>query len=331
MDNNKTAEGRVIPAPTGVFDVNTPKKPNPSSNTTGVFPVDGAAPKSVSEKTLRKRLARLAASRPVLVLAILLSVSALLTAFRGYFWPVTAVLTVSRALSAAAVWTVYLTAGKKGGRFLAALPLYATVFSAVVLLFLAVFIFCAMFGKMVLVSGSGAVALVRLAYSAKLWSVVPALVYIVIAYCLYLFARHQRLLCCNIRDGLIYGFPFENGYKGFLRSCIIVAIVLPVLQIMRGFTGSFAEYELLSSGAAALFDKLFLSQLNYWLNLFGVFVHSAALLAAGSIAVKYAAVVKKYKAQKEARREAKRAERMGEKAKETENKMPLPETNSASV
>lgn len=304
MDNNKTTEGIKVSAPTGVFDVN-----RINADTTAVFPTEHGAHKPVSEKTLRKRLARLCASRSVLALAVLLSLSALLTVFRGYYLPITLLLTVGRVLSAAAVWTLCLTAGKKGGRLLAALPLYVTIARAVALLFGAVFIFCGMFGKMVLLGGSGAVNLVRTVYGAGMWAVIPALACIVAAYCFYLFARHERLLCCNIRDGLTYGFAFEGGATGFLRSSIAAAVAFPVLQVIRGVVGTFGKYELFSDGAAKLLDKLFISQSNYWVNFLGILVHSAALILAGTLAVKYSATVKKYKAQKEARKEAKNAEK----------------------
>ena len=302
MDNNKTTVGQAFPAPTGVFEANRPQQTN-----TGMFPVEGSGHKAVSEKTLRKRLARLASSRPVLALCILLSVSTFLTAFRGYFLPVTLLLTLGRGLFAAAAWMIYLTAGKKGSGFLAALPLYATASICVVLLFFAVFIFSGMFGKMVLVSGDSAEELVRLIYSAKLWAIVPALAFVTAAYCLYLFARHQRLLFCNIRDGLIYGFPFENGYGGFVRACITVAVALPCVHIVSGIIGTFGSYEVLSSGAAELFDRIFLSDSGYWLNLLGVLVHSSALITAAVVAMRYGTVVKKYKEQRELYKAAKKA------------------------
>ena len=303
MEENKNTNGQQTTSATGIFDIDKKTKTKPMDMVqagTGVFPIDRDAPKNISEQTLKKRLARFAASRLVFGLAFLLSASAVLTAVRGYFWPVTLTLTLGRALAATAVWVVYASAGKKGSRLLAALPLYMTMASALMFVLLGVFVFCAMFGKMFLFSGDVAVDLVRSAHSAGLWAVLPALVYIMVAYCMYLFKRHERQLCCNIRDGLIYGFPFENGYTGFMRSCIVTACVLPAIHIARGVIGSFSNFGALSNGAAAFYDKLFMSEYNYWLALVGVLVHSAALVVAAVVGGRYASIVKKYKEQKEA-------------------------------
>ncbi len=301
MEDYKGSGTQQGSPPTGVFDIpiNTQTKPMDKvvPSDTGVFPTVGTTPKNISEKTLKKRLARLAASRPVLLLAVLLTVSAVLTALRGYFWPVTVTLTAGRALAALAVWLIYGSAGKKGSSLLAALPLYMTIVSCGVYVLLGVFVFCAMFGKMFLLSGDTAVDLVRSAHSAGLWAVPSALAFFMAAYCLYLFKRHERLLCCNIRDGIKYGFPFEKGSGAFMRCCVIAAVVLPVLHIGRGVIGSFTGFEVLGK-AAAFYDKLFIDQLNYWLSFVGILVHSAALIMAGAVGNRYSAVVKRYKAQR---------------------------------
>lgn len=301
MEDNKFSDTKQISPPTGVFDVpkDAPTRPMELVGTgTGVFPAEGASHKNISEKTLKKRLARLAASPLVLSLAVLMSVSAVMTALRGYFWPVTATLTAGRALAATALWLIYATAGKKGGRLLAALSLYMAVIGVTVFSLMGVFTFCAMFGKLFLFGGENAVQLVRTAHSAGLWSVVPALVFFVIAYCLYLFKRHERLITCNVRDALLYGFPFEKGNVGFMSSCVVTAFVFTALQIASGAVGSFSCFESLGKEGAALFDKLFMSNISYWLNFLGVLVHSAALLVAGVAGNRYSAIVKKYKLQK---------------------------------
>jgi len=315
-DRKLSVEGGAEPIPaaeasTGVFDLQNTSTMDFDKYQTGVFTVDGGTHRGVSEKTLKRRLARLAASRSVLVLAIMLSVTTVFTALRGYYWPVTLLLTAGRALEAVAVWMLYLTAGKKGGSLLAALPLYVPITYATCLVFFGVFLFSGMFGKLILFNTSGGVNMVRLTRDAQLWTIIPVLLCFITAYCVYLFNRHERQLCCNIRDGLKYAFPFENGYKAFTRCCITVAVLLPVLQILRGFVGTFAEVSYVADRAAPLFDKLFLSEINYYLNLVGICVQSATLVVAAAVANRYAAVVKKYKAQREMRRMAEEAARVG--------------------
>jgi len=319
MEDNKFSNTKQVIPPTGVFDIpgNPPTKAmdKVKAGETGIFPAEGAVHKNISEKTLKKRLARLAASRLVLSLAVLMSVSAILTAIRGYFWPVTVTLTLGRTLSAVALWLIYATAGKKGSRLLAALPLYMTVFAVTVFSLMGVFVFCAMFGKLFLFGGDKAVELVRAAHSAGLWSVIPALIFFVIAYCIYLFKRHERLLACNVRDALLYGFPFEKGSAGFMRSCIVAACALTVLQIGRGAVGSFSQFETLGKEGAAFFDKLFMAEYSYWLNFLGVLVHSAALLAAGVAGNRYSAIVKKYKVKKGIKQDDKTKTKSGDAVK----------------
>ncbi len=305
MDNNKTTEGKAIPTPTGVFEVDNYKSgviPTP------VTPVENEGGRAVSEKTLKKRLARIAASRLMLVMAVLLSVSAVLTLLRGYFWPFTTVLFLHRLLAAVSAWVLYSTAGKRGGRLLAAAPLYATIASVTGLVFLAVYIFCGMFGKMVLVSGENAEEWVRLIYGAGLWAILPSLACLVMAYCLYLFKRHERFLALNVRDGLRYGFAFEKGYGSFSRSAIILAAVMFTFQIFRGFVDSFGAFGWFPESAVALYDRLFLSQKFYAVNLIGVIIHCGALACAVLLSFKYSSVVKKYKIQREIYRQSKEAE-----------------------
>lgn len=305
MDNNKTTEGKGVPTPTGVFEVDNYKS---GVVAPVITPVENGGSRAVSEKTLKKRLARLSASPLMLAMAVLLGISAVLTLFRGYFWPFTAAFALHRILAAVSAFLLYFTAGKRGGKLLAAAPLYASIASVTGLVFLSVFIFCGMFGKMLLVSGEKAEEWVRLIHGAGLWALIPSLVCLVIAYCLYLFKRHERLFTLNVRDGLRYGFAFEKGYGSFSRSAVILAAVLFVLQVVRGFIGSFADLGWFPDNATALYDRLFLAQNSYVVNLLGVIIHCAALGCAIVLALRYATAVKKYKLQRELRREAKRAE-----------------------
>lgn len=267
---------------------------------TGLYTVDGTSIRRVSERTLKKRLARLASSRLVFVLALLLSLSAALTAFRGYLLPVTLFLTAERAAIAVGLWVLYFTAGKKGGSFLAGVSLYFPIAAVAGLLFAAVFIICALFGKLLLFQTASAVSLVRSIYKAGLWAVIPILLCFMAAYCVYLFKRCQRQLLCNVRDGLRYGFAFENGSKAFSRNCILVAVLMIAIQIARAFIKSFSQFGFVPEHTVPMFDRMFLSQINYIVSLIGVAVHAAVLFAAAALARRYYEVVKRYKEQKKA-------------------------------
>ncbi len=295
-------------APTDVFKADAQAKVQELKPTdTGLYTVDGVAHRALSERTLKKRLAKLASSRSVLLLALLVSLSAILTAFRGYLVPITVFLTAERVLFAVGLWMVYITAGKKGGKLLAALPLYSGVAAIIGLLFLAAFISCAMFGKLLLFQTEGSVQLVRVIYSAKLWAIVPALLCIMAAYCFYLFKRHERQLLCNVRDGLKYGFPFEQGYSAYARSCVAVAVLFAAFQITRAFFGGFSQLGFIPDHAVKMLDSLLLPQLNYGVSLVGVLVQAASLVLAATLAYRYGNTVKKYKAQKAALDGAKQA------------------------
>lgn len=284
---------------TDVFDVRT-LKPTAAEKTPAT--VDGKAAQAPGERTLKKRLARLCAARPVLILAVLLSVSALLTAFRGYLLPVTVFLTVLRVGYAVGLWLLHLSAGKKGAKLLSALSLYGTIAGVVGLLFLAVYIACAMFGQALLLQTESTLSLARTIYAAGLWAVIPALMCIMAAYCLYLFKRHERQLLCNLRDGLRYGFPFEQGSAAFTRNSTLSAVVLLVLQIVRAFFTSFSLLGISSANTVKMLDKLLLPQMNYAVSLIGVLVHVAALIVAAALARGYGETVKKYKAQRSAKK-----------------------------
>lgn len=282
----------------------------PVPGDTSLYTVDGKAYRGVGYRTLKKRLARLASSQLVLILGLFLSVSAALTAFRGYLLPVTVFLAAERAVFALGLWRVYFTAGKKGGAFLAAMSFW-TPFAAVAgLLFFAVFLACSMFGKLLLFRGEAAEELVRLVYRAKLWAVLPALLCVAAAYWVYLFARRQRLLLCNMRDGLRYGFPFENGYRQFSRNCVFVAVLMSAFQVLRAFFHSFGGIGA-PAQASAMLDRLLLSQRNYTVNALGVAVQAAVFILAAALARRYGKTVRKYKAQRQSYDEERRSAEKG--------------------
>lgn len=298
MSDNKPAAPRQNDK-TDVFDVRAYK---PDGGEKAAVAVDGKAAQAPGERTLKKRLARLCASQPALILAVLVSVSALLTAFRGYLLPVTVFLTVLRTGYAVGLWLLHSSAGKRGAKLLAALSLYGTLAGILGLLALAVYIACAMFGRSLFFTAGSAVSLARTIYAAGLWAVLPALMCIMAAYCLYLFKRHERQLLCNLRDGLRYGFPFEQGSAAFTRNCTLSALVLLALQIVRAFFTSFSLLGISSASTVKMLDKLLLSQTSYAANLIGVLVHVAALVMAAALARTYGETVKKYKAQRSAKK-----------------------------
>lgn len=283
---------------TDVFDVGALK---PATDEKKAVTVDGKAAQAPGERTLKKRLARLCAARPVLILAVLVSVSAVLTALRGYLLPVTVFLVVLRAGYAAGLWLLHLSAGKRGAKLLSALSLYGTLAGVVGLLALAVYIACAMFGQALFLQTEGTLRLAHTIYAAGLWAVIPVLMCIMAAYCLYLFKRHEWRLLCNLRDGLRYGFPFEQGSTAFTRNCTLCAAVLLVLQIVRAFFTSFSLLGISSANTVKMLDKLLLPQLNYAVSLIGVLVHIAALIMAAGLAHSYGETVKKYKSQRSAK------------------------------
>lgn len=298
MSDNKP----VTPVPGGKTDVFDMGALKPTADEKKAATVDGKAAQAPGERTLKKRLARLCASRPVLILAVLVSISAVLTAFRGYLLPVTVFLALFRAGYAVGLWLLYLSAGKRGAKLLSSLSLYGTAAAIVGLLSLAVYISCAMFGRSLFFKADSAVSLARTVYAAGLWAVIPALLCVMAAYCLYLFKRHEWHLLCNLRDGLRYGFPFEQGSSGFKRSCTLSAVVLLVLQIVRAFFTSFSSLGISTESTLKMLDKLLLSQMNYAVNLIGVLFHAAALLMAAALAHRYGETVKKYKAQRSAKK-----------------------------
>lgn len=300
-------ERKQAPAPkkaaTGVPDVNKKVATADSS----LYTVEGKANRNVSERTLRKRLARLASSRLVMLLALFVSFSAILTMFRGYFLPITVVLTVERVLLSVGLWMLFATAGKKGGKLLAAIPLAMMIIASIGLAALAGFATLAMFGKVVPIATKEVIQLARLMYASQLWTLVPILACVMAGYCLNLFYRHQRLLLCNLRDGLKYGFAFENGYKPFASGCVIVAAVALGSQFLRLFFTSFSAFGFLSDKAVAMLDAFFLKQMNYGLSLAGMMVQAAVLIVAAVLALRYGAVVKKFKAQRHTAETAKRS------------------------
>lgn len=292
--NNSTSNFNKVPATTGVFPA--------SPNTAGLKQVNdgfavGNVQRSVTEKTFKKRMAKFAASKGVLVLAILFSLSAILSCFRGYMLPLTLFLVAERVAVAATLWTVFFTAGKRGLGFFSLLPVLETVAAVVLMCFMAAFVGCALYGKQLLLGGKE--DLVRLIYNAGTVAVIPGLLCIMTAYCIFLFKRHQRLIACNLRDGARYGFSFDKGAYVFARNCVIVAVAMPAAYIAFGLLPSFKSLGF-SEGGAALLSHLFHKGSGYWLNLIGIGVHSTALCVAGSMTVRYAYMVKKFRQQKEA-------------------------------
>lgn len=253
--------------------------------------------KNIGEKTFKKRMARFAHSKSVLTLAVLISLSALLTLFRPYILPVKLSLVGFRVALAVCLWLVYTTGGKRGMGFIAWLPVVETVWYSVMMAFFAAFIGCGVFSMQFLLKGQE--DLVRLIKQAGMWAFVPALLALAVVYCVFLFKRHQRLICCNLRDGVRYGFSFDRGTYLFVRNCIIVAVAMPLLYIIRGVFGDFEGVNLLSDGAKALFNYVLPTDGGYWINLGGVAVHSAACAVAAAVAIRYSAMVKRFRQQKE--------------------------------
>lgn len=254
----------------------------------------------IIEKSFKRRVARFAQSNGVLLLAVLMTVSALLSFFRPYVMPVNCFLAAERSVMAVLLWVIYGTGGKHGMGLFAWLGVIETVVASVMFTFFAAFIGCGMFSMQLLLKNQA--DLVRVIKGAGMWAVVPALLCLAIAYCIFLFKRHERHVCCNLRDALRYGFAFDRGSYVFARNCAIVAVAMPVLFIVRGSFGDFGGIDALSDGARKLFNTVLPLGKHYWLSLVGVFVHSAALLLSGALLVRYSAMVKKHKEHKEASR-----------------------------
>ncbi len=285
----------------------------------------GSVPNVSTEKNFKKRMARFANSKVVITLAVLMTLSAILSIFRPYLLPINCFLTAERTAMAACLWVVYATGGKRGMGVFAWLSVVETVLASLLMAFFACFVGCGMFSMQFLVTGQE--DYVRLIKNAGMWAVIPGLAALAVAYCVFLFKRHERLVCCNLRDALRYGFAFDRGSIVFTRNCIIVAIAMPVLYILRGVFGDLEGVSLLSNGAKAFYNAVLPVGKGYWLNLVSVLVHSVALGISGAITVKYSAMVKKYKQQKEAKRKEEDSLREGieelkaiEEEKEAERK-----------
>lgn len=282
--------------------------PNTMEQLTADFAV-GNVRRNVTEKTLKKRMARFVTSKQFFALACLTSLSALLTCFRGYLLPFTLFLVLERVAMAATLWTMFFTAGKKGKEVLPWLSVAETALATIILGFIVAFVGAGMFSKQLLFSGQE--KWVELIYRAGMWAVIPALLCIATAYCIFLFKQYERLLCCNVRDALRYGFPYEKGSYKFFVNCIIVAVAMPALYILRGVLGDFSAFDFLSDGALKLFNAALPKGNLYWLNLVGILVHSATMALAGTMAVKYSGIIKRYKQQRDALRRQEAADRAG--------------------
>ncbi len=258
--------------------------------------------RKIGARTLKRRVSALCTSRLMLLLCIFMSVSAVLTAFRGYYMPFTLYLTVQRAANAAVLWTVYITAGKKGTRELAWYPVAEAIVSAVVLLFLAAFTVAAMFKTALIFSGSK--KLILSIYKSGMWALVLALSFVMAAYCIFLFKRRERLVLCNLRDALRYGFAFNSGCKAFAVCCIIVACVMPLSLVVLALMGGFGSLPYISEEAAALFGRIYNTGSYFVLTLLGILVHSVALTITAVVSMRYEGVVKRYKEQREAQKKA---------------------------
>lgn len=273
--------------------------------------------KNMGEKTFKKRMARFANSKAVLLLAVLMTVSALLTVFRPYLLSVKILLVAERAVMALLLWVVYATGGKRGMGAFAWLSVIEIVAFALLMIFFAAFIGCGMFSMQLLFTSHDET--VRLIKGAGMWAVLPALLALCVAYSVFLFKRHERLICCNLRDALRYGFAFDKGAYVFMRNCIIVAVAMPLLYIIRGSFGDMSGIKALSDGARGFYGYVLPVGKYYWLNLGGVLVHSAVFVLSGIVAVRYSSMAKRFKRQKEARLAEEEALRAGvEELKELE-------------
>lgn len=302
-----TREQQAVPASAAKTRVDTPVlQAGGMEQVSDDFAV-GNVRRNVTEKTLKKRMARFVTSKEVMVLAILVSVSALLTFFRGYILPVTLLLGLERCAIAATLWVMFFTAGKRGKELFSWLPVIETVVASLLMLFISAFIGAAMFSKQFLVSGQ--VEWIQRIYDAGMWAVLPALFCLATAYCIYLFKRHERLLCCNIRDSLKYGFSFGKGSYKFFVNCVIVAVAMVALYIIRAIIGDFGSFDFLSDGAAEFYNAAFPKTGWFWFNFIGVLIHAAAIVLAGVLALRYGVLIKRFKHQRESSRRREAADR----------------------
>ncbi len=299
MDKKQNPNGTPGNAKTAPFDINDVRKATTDGALAGAVRVRHPAGKKIGAKTLKRRVGALCSSRIMLMFCIFMSVSALLTAFRGYFTPFTVYLTVQRVAMAACAWTVYLTAGKKLATVFSWLPVAETVAAAVLMLFLAVYTGAAMFKNAFLFTVKDYIFDV---YHAGMWAIVVAIGFIVIAYCIYLFKRRERLVLCNMRDALQYGFSFSNGSKRFMIYSIVVAAVMPVSLIIVEIMGGFSSLPYMSEQAAKFVDRVYNTGWIFVLNLIGVLVHSAAVAVGAMIVGRFDMVVRRYKEQREAQK-----------------------------
>lgn len=265
--------------------------------------------KKMGEKTFKKRMARFANSKAVLLLAVLMTVSAVLSVFRPYLFSIKIFLISERTLMALLLWLLYATGGKYGMGLFSWLCVLETLVSTLAMAFCTAFIGCSMFAMQLLFTDKDDI--VRLINGAEMWAVIPALLCLCVAYCIFLFKRHERLICCNLRDSLRFGFAFDKGSYVYMRNCMIVAIAMPVLYIIRGSLGDFSGIKAIPEGARNFYNYAFPMGDSYWLNLAGVLVHSAVLVVAGLICVRYAAMAKKFNQQREARLAEEEAVRAG--------------------
>lgn len=313
MDERRTTPERQA-LPTDVLK-ETPKAGDKNEHTDyNLYTVEGKSQRTVNERTLKKRLSKFASSRTVLLLAIFTSLSAVLTAFRGYLLPVTLFLAVLRTCYAVGLWLVYTSKGKKGGGFLAAFSLVSTAAAVIGLLLLAAFIGCGMFGKLLLVRTDGTVRLAKAILEAKTFAVVPALICIMAAYCVYLFKKYERQTLCNMRDGLRFGFPFGQGSLIYARNCLFVSGVLLAVTVARSFFVSFSGVGFIPGYAVEALDWLLIPHCNFAAFAAGAVVQVAVYVLSAVLAFRYGGIVKRYKAQKAAADEARRSAEDGASA-----------------
>lgn len=320
MDNNQNPIGVTDNTKTAPFDINDVRKVVDDAKKN--IPLAGAVHthknvgKKIGPKTMKRRAGALCSSRLMLLFCIFMSVSTVLTAFRGYFTPFTVYLTVQRFAMAACAWTVYFTSGKYLATVFSWLPIVESVASAVMLL-----IFAACTGYAVTSSGadkaSSFMGLGNLASAANksgMWALVVAASFVAMAYCIYLFKRRERLVLCNIRDAAQHGFAFSGGSKRYVAYGMIVACVMPISFIALKVMGGFDGLPYVSEDAAALMNGIYNTGSIFVLNLIGVFVHSAAVLVSTMIVGRYEMVVKRYKEQREAQKKLQEEDAQDEEA-----------------
>lgn len=313
MDERSTTSERQT-VPTDVFNEAIESGNKNGHTDSNLYTVEGRTQRTVNERTLKKRLSKLASSRAVLLLAIFTSLSALLTAFRGYLLPVTLFLAALRTCYAIGLWIVYSSKGKKGAGFLAAFSLASTAAAVIGLLLLAAFIGCGMFGKLFLVRTNGTVLLAKAISEAKTFAVIPALICIMVAYCIYLFKRYERQTLCNVRDGLRFGFPFGQGSLIYARNCFIVSGVLLAVTVVRSFFISFSGVGFIPEYAVEALDWLLIPHCNFAAFVAGAAVQIAVYVLSAVLAFRYNGMIKRYKAQKAAADEARKSAEDGTNA-----------------